>query len=457
LDRQGTVQPGARSPSAIQKHLIGNTRPRKDKRRPPPYARATINNTVDAIRRMFKWAAHELVPCEVRSQREGLPSRAGIGYTDGHDSQQEREMSTSKRRDFIKSASVASLGSVVGMKVALAQTAPAESGKQGPLPGSTRAAKPAKSKRDLMLEVLDMAVAPSYVPAAFFMHFGVKGDAAIKAHLDHFHGTGMDFVKIQFDEQELRFPPNAQIKTAQDWAKIPILPEKWFEPSLYLLKGLIKAAKAEALIIQTVYSPYQMAKQAVPWKVLVEHVKQDAESVCRGMENITLSLLNFVQAASRLGVDGFYVCAQGGETNRVADRGLFNKTIKAYDMLLYKEASQLVPFNILHICDYEGSYEEFALRFQDYPGKVVNVPLTADGKPLSLRQAADIFKRPIMGGLDRHGVLSTGSPEGVKKVTLEALRTAPANFILGADCTVSPQIPLENLRTAIKTAHEYRR
>ena len=224
-------------------------------------------------------------------------------------------------------------------------------------PARSQSAKPAKSKRDLMLEVLNMEAQPGYVPAGFFMHFGVRGDAAVKAHLDHFRGTGMDFVKIQFDEQTL--PSNDQIKTPQDWSKIPVLPEKWFEPSLYLLKSLIQEAKSEALIIQTLYSPYQMAKQAVPWKVLVEHVTQDAESVCRGMENITLSLMNFVQAASRLGVDGFYMCTQGGETNRVADRALFNRTIKNYDMLLYKEAAQLVRYNIMHICDYDGPYRRF--------------------------------------------------------------------------------------------------
>ena len=133
---------------------------------------------------------------------------------------------------------------------------------------------------------------------------------------------------------------------------MPIFREAWFEPSLDLLKGLIKEAKSEALIIQTLYSPYQMAKQVVPWRTLVEHVKQDAESVCRGMENIALSLLRFVHAAARLGVDGFYTCMQGGEVNRLADRALFTRTIKNYDMLVYKEVAQLVPYNILHVCDY---------------------------------------------------------------------------------------------------------
>jgi uroporphyrinogen decarboxylase len=110
----------------------------------------------------------------------------------------------------------------------------------------------------------------------------------------------------------------------------------------------------------------------------------------------------------------------------------------------------------MHICDYDGSYADFNPRFQDYPGQVINVPLEADGKPLSLRQAADLFKRPVMGGLNRLGALSIGSVDAARKATLEVLTDAPANFILGADCTVSAKTPRENLRMAIQTAHEYR-
>ena len=360
-------------------------------------------------------------------------------------------MEKTSRRDFLTGASLASIGILGGLPSVFAnnQMDTVQAFSKGIRPSGV-----VKSKRDLMMQVLDMSGIPNYIPAGFFMHFGVKGDAAIKAHLDYFHATGLDFVKIQFDEQGL--PKNDQIKTAKDWSMMPILPEKWFEPALYLLKSLIKEAKSEALILQTLYSPYQMAKQAIPWELLVEHVKEDAESVCRGMENITLSIMNFVHAAARLGVDGFYTCTQGGETNRVADQSLFNRTIKNYDMILYKEVSQLVPFNILHICDYEGSYEGFASRFHDYPGQVVNVPLTADQKPLSLLQASEIFKRPVMGGLDRHGILTTGTPEEIKKVTMEALKNAPANVILSGNCTVDRKIPIENLKAAINTAHEFR-
>lgn len=101
-------------------------------------------------------------------------------------------------------------------------------------------------------------------------------------------------------------------------------------------------------------------------------------------------------------------------------------------MLLYKEASRLAPCNIMHLCDYDGPYEEFAHRFHDYPGQVVNVPLSADGRPLSLREAAELFKRPVMGGIDRHGIVTTGTTEQVKLATLAVLKETPGQFHSGS-------------------------
>ena len=247
-----------------------------------------------------------------------------------------------------------------------------------------------------------------------------------------------------------------EIKTAQDWYKMPIYKEDFFEPIVYIIRKLVKELKNEALIIQTLYSPYQMAKQAVPWDQLVKHVYEDPEAVSRGMENVTLSILNFVQAGVKAGLDGFYTCAQGGETNRIADLQLFFRTIKNFDMMLYKEVNQLVQNNILHICDYDGNYDQFEKRFKDYPGQIVNVPLQADGKDLSLAEAHSIFNRPVMGGIDRHGVIATGTPEQVKILTEKVLSQAPNKAIISGNCTVASNTPIENIRTAIEVAHRFR-
>ena len=66
---------------------------------------------------------------------------------------------TSTRRTFTKSASLACLGALAGAGTARSQS-------RGP----------AKSKRDLVMQVMENPSKPGYIPAGLFMHFGVRGD-----------------------------------------------------------------------------------------------------------------------------------------------------------------------------------------------------------------------------------------------------------------------------------------
>jgi uroporphyrinogen decarboxylase len=348
---------------------------------------------------------------------------------------------SNSRRNFVKSASLAGLAlTPIGNTL----TNTFSIGKTNPLK---------RSNREVMLEFLDPESNSKHIPAGFFMHFNKWGDEAVNAHLNYYRSTGMDFVKIQFDGMSLPLMP--EIKSPSDWAKMPVYGEDFFEPILYIIRNLVKELKHEAILVQTLYSPYQMAKQAVPWEMLVRHVYEDPDAVSRGMENVTLSILNFVQAGAKAGLDGFYTCAQGGETNRIADYELFNRTIKNYDMILYKAVNQLVHHNIMHICDYDGNYEGFTPRFEDYPGQIVNIPLTADGEYFTLNRAAEIFKRPVMGGLDRHGVIANGPVSAIRSEVENLLSNAPRKTVLGASCTVANTTPLENLKTAIDVAHNF--
>ena len=117
------------------------------------------------------------------------------------------------------------------------------------------------NKRDAVLSLLDPAHTPETVPAAFFLHFDPayhQGQAAVEKHLEYFRYTGMDFVKIQY---ERRFPPLEAIRRPEDWAKMPYYKLDFYEEPLRVVEGLVKAAKAEALVILTLYSPFMLAGQ----------------------------------------------------------------------------------------------------------------------------------------------------------------------------------------------------
>ncbi|MBI5959357.1 MAG: hypothetical protein HY866_11520 [Chloroflexi bacterium] len=311
------------------------------------------------------------------------------------------------------------------------------------------------NKREILFGLLEGTPAP-YVPAAFFLHFPPEfreGRAAVEKHLEFFRYTGMDFVKIQYEKP---FPPRPEIQKPADWAKMPHYDREFFEGQLQVVEGLVKAAKQEAVVVVTLYSPYMCAGHSTTDALLTTHLNQDPDSVRRGMEIITESMLVFVRECIRLGVDGFYHSTQGGEAGRFADGQIFEQYIKPFDLILMEEARQHCAFNILHVCDYLRDYDDFA-PFLDYPGHVVNCPLHLGERTISPAEAAQMFKRPYMGGMERKGILATGTPDEVRQAAAETLHAAPESFVLAADCTVPAETSWNNLKAAIDTAHTFRR
>jgi uroporphyrinogen decarboxylase len=309
-------------------------------------------------------------------------------------------------------------------------------------------------KRENLLSLVEGNRSPEFVPAAFFLHFPAQfhaGQAAVEKHLEYFRYTGMDFVKIQY---EANFPHLVEIQTPDDWARMPFYGLDFYAGQLKAVEGLVKAAKKEAVIVQTLYSPFMCAGHTTSDETLTSHLDQQPDKVRKGLEVITDSLLQFVRACMRLGVDGFYTSTQGGEAGRFTNPGVFEQYVKPFDLTLMNEVNQTCRFNILHVCDYGRDYADFS-PFLEYPGHVVNCPLKLGDRQLSPTEAARMFARPYMGGMERLGVIATGTPEQVRQAAEAVLTAAPEKFILGADCTVPNDTPWDNLKAAIETAHAF--
>jgi uroporphyrinogen decarboxylase len=88
---------------------------------------------------------------------------------------------------------------------------------------------------------------------------------------------------------------------------------------------------------------------------------------------------------------------------------------------------------------------------------VVNSSLKLGDQILTPKEVSQMFGRPFMGGMERKGVLATGNSEEIRQAATGVLAQAPERFILAADCTVPGDTSWENLKTAIETAHRYRK
>lgn len=311
------------------------------------------------------------------------------------------------------------------------------------------------NKRDVVLSLLDAGQRPPYTPAGFFIHFPMefrRGQAAVDKHLEFFHATGMDFVKIQYETQ---FPLLPEMRNPADWANMPQYGADFYQDQWNIAKGLVEAAGKEALVIQTLYSPFMLASHSAAAGVLEEHLRVDPDQTRKGIEIVAESMLTFVRGCIAAGVDGFYHSTQGGETSRFEGSPIFDTCIKPFDLAVMDEINAATRFNILHVCDYHDGYRSLA-PFRDYPGDVVNCSLELADQRLSGQQVSELFERPFMGGVERLGTIATGSPQEVEALVSDALNAAPERYILGADCTLPADVDWDNIKTAIAAAHAQR-
>jgi uroporphyrinogen decarboxylase len=263
----------------------------------------------------------------------------------------------------------------------------------------------------------------------------------------------MDFVKIQY---ELKFPQIQDFSKPDIWLELPILDEDFFLDQWNITEGLVRSVGEETLIVMTLYSPFMCAGQMVGRDMLVEHIEKYPEAVKNGLDIVANNLLTFTNGCIERGIDGFYHSAQGGEKFRFGHSSFFNDVIKPYDIKLMTEINERCDFNILHICDYHGSYCDYT-NYLDYPGDIINCSLTLYKGEISSKEISRMFGRPFMGGMDRHGIINAGSKKQIEDEVVNIIADAPEAFILGANCTLPGDNPWENVKAAISAAHRIER
>ena len=305
-----------------------------------------------------------------------------------------------------------------------------------------------QTKKGIMDAFVAGTLPLSYAPAAFFIHFGNDqkvGDAAVEAHLNYFHESGMDILKVQFEQVVPRIPELAE-------GKIDFIPEDFYAPTLEIISKLQEAEGKDVYVLPTVYSPYQVARQSLGEKRIMAAAVEQPALLKAVLDSYRDALEWLVRECKKVGILGFYMCTQGGEMKFYDIPGFFDGFIRPYDLAVMGECTRDTKMNILHICNWEGPYDDLT-RYKDYPGQIVNTPVDLNGIPFTLEDGINLFGRPVLGGFDRKGEFNTLSEEEVAAATRAILDTTPAGrLMIGADCTVG-SAPRANIQAAVAAAH----
>lgn len=305
------------------------------------------------------------------------------------------------------------------------------------------------NKKEIMDRFVEGTLPASYAPAAFFVHYRfdqTAGEPAVMAHMEYFLKSNQDILKVQFEQQ---VPKIDELELREDW-----IPEDFYRPTLEIVRRLQEIAGADVYVLPTIYSPHQVTRQSLTEEQIFDGARNHRDALKSVLASYCKALTWFERQCKAAGIQGFYMCAQGGEHSFSVIPDFFDDVVKPFDLALMNDCCDGTKMNILHICDWEGPYDDLH-RYKDYPGQIVNTPMTIEGEPFSLADAYEIFKRPILGGFDRKGVINTADAAQIPALVNDIFRDGPAGKVmLGADCTVG-SAPFANIHTAISTAHSH--
>ncbi len=318
------------------------------------------------------------------------------------------------------------------------------------------------TKKELVLRTLSGDLQEA-VPSSFSIHFGsafAYGSEAVKKHLDFFRDTDTDIIKIM---NENLFPSNPGVKTSDDFRRIGPFSRKsdFIVHQTDLVKAILDKTGGDAFSVCTIHGaafshvhtmrPQYQALEEIR-KVQAALYRENPQPFLDAKKRIAEGLCILVESVLEAGCDGIYYAALGAE-NDVFTEEEFRVVEEPFDKMVFETARSMGRTIILHMCKKKLDMK----RYASYAPYVDAVNWGIYENNISLEEGMRIFPdNTILGGLEnRSGIIVEGSLDDIRN-EVHRLRKAMKGkkFILGADCTLGSDLPVERIRTAAEAARD---
>lgn len=311
----------------------------------------------------------------------------------------------------------------------------------------------------------------SRVPVGFWFHFAPENlfDSRpeiirrnVEGHRRYFESFHPDFIKLMSDGY-FRYPnPTlAEINSAEDLEQARSgLVNDWIDAQVALVKELTGIFGSETATFYNIFAPATVLQFALAEAgsslTLASLIREHPKKLAKVLNVIKKDLaLLAVRVITEGGADGIYLSTKNVQDPSVTTEE-YHSVITPSEQGVLNAANAVSDYNIIHICGYEGARNDLSV-YKDYDVKVINWAVVVEGVPL--KEGKELFGgRAVIGGFDNttNGILYRGSREEITAETNRLLDGAGTRgVILGADCTVPSDTPLEHLEWVREAAEAY--
>lgn len=302
------------------------------------------------------------------------------------------------------------------------------------------------------------------IPVGFWFHFlendqmnsGLahpelmqKNYAGHKKFIEQFQP---DFVKIMTDGLFTR-PANTlpAVYTAEDLYAFKPLPHDhaYFQACLALTQTVRGYAGDDVMVFYNIFSPlFHLSKylnDSADLFSVDDLMQQDADAVKYALDVLGEDMCYLAGLVmTEGGMDGIYLSVNN--SHRLIPLARYAKYVAPSELAVLDVANRYGDNQILHICGYRGRQNILA-AYRDYPATVFNWAVHEEN--MTLARGKEYFRgKAVIGGFDQMpgSLINAGSRADIEAYVEKLLADCGrVGVIIGADCTVPGDTPLEHL------------
>lgn len=235
------------------------------------------------------------------------------------------------------------------------------------------------------------------------------------------------------------------VRRIEDWTSLdprdPSAPALARE--LRCLKAVCAKKRDEAPALQTIFSPFTVARKVAGPDLTRETMHRDPSRLHAAMEVISATVEAYVGACLEAGADGVFFATQAA-TPEVLTLEEHRKFVEPYDQRVLAAARARGAMVLLHL---HGDRPYLASLAAAYPVQALNWHDRRTSP--SLAEALGQVSQALVGGLDERGSMITDSPEAVRAQVRDAVSQCRGRrLIVAPGCVVDLRVPEANLTAA---------
>ncbi len=303
--------------------------------------------------------------------------------------------------------------------------------------------------------------ATDHVPVCMWKHVGPQfwgnDDIFAQEQARFLEEADVDFMKLSGDKFfGWPSPILKELKTADDLYKIrPLGPSHpYIRGQIDRTKKVVKALGGACPSLYLIFVPLSYIRLTIGYPMMMKLIRENPEAMKYACDVVAQDVKLLVQGIiQESGADGVFYSVQNGEENRFTAEE-YRDWVMPSDKKVLDFANSLSSMNAIHFCAWEEIPNRLSI-WEDYKAPVISWSRYFD--IMDIQEAKKHFGCTVWGGFDnRPGTfLYTASREEIEKEVENLIaQGGKQGYILGSDCSIHDELPVERIRWVVEAARK---